>query len=141
MVSHDRALIDRLVDKLIILDHGRAEVHLGNYSHYRWKRAEEAAPEASNKAEDVLKIRRGKKPVRGKEEQKVLRKRRNQLEELERDIAEVEELVNGIEARFTEIDPSDYETARQLKEEYDGLKRDLGDMYAEWERLAEEMTE
>ena len=141
MVSHDRALIDRLVSKLIILDHGRTEVHLGNYSHYRWKRAEEAPSAEPSKAEDVLKIRRGKKPVRGKEEQKVQRKRRNQLEDLERDIAEVEELINAIEGRFTEIDPSDYETARQLKEEYDGLKKDLSEMYAEWERLAGEMTE
>src|SRR5690606_33650677 len=33
MVSHDRELIDGLVDKLIVIENGRATVHLGNYSH------------------------------------------------------------------------------------------------------------
>jgi len=32
LISHDRVLIDRLVDKLIVLDGGRAAAHLGNYT-------------------------------------------------------------------------------------------------------------
>jgi ATP-binding cassette subfamily F protein 3 len=138
LVSHDRALIDRMVTKLVILDHGRAEVHLGNYSHYRWKRAETAAETASKSTDDVLKIRRGKKPARDKASQQAQRKRRNQLEDLESDIAEIEELVATIEGKFSTLDPANFAAAQELKAEYDGLKQDLSDMYAEWESLAGE---
>ncbi len=142
MVSHDRALIDRLVTKLIVLEGGRAAVHLGNYSDYRWKRAESAAVEAERAStEDVLKIRRGTKPASDKATQKDRRKRRNRLEDIERDIAEIEEMVASIEGRFPSLDPADFGTAQELKTEYDGLKADLGEMYAEWERLAEGLAE
>jgi ATP-binding cassette subfamily F protein 3 len=141
MVSHDRALIDRLATKLIILEHGHTQVHLGNYSHYRWKRAEAVSAEERKSTDEVLKIRRGKKPARDKATQKERRKQRNQLEDLERDIAEIEEMVAGIEGRFPALDPADFEAGRQLTAEYDGLKKDLGEMYQEWERLAAELAE
>lgn len=140
MVSHDRTLIDKLVEKLIIIEHGRATVHLGNYSHYRWKLADQLSEAKTKTTEDVLKIRRDKKPPRTKETQKIQRKRRNQLEDLERDIAQVEELISSIEARFSALSPTDFETSRRLTEEYEGLKRDLTEMYAEWERQAEELS-
>lgn len=141
MVSHDRALIDRLATKLIILEHGRTQVHLGNYSHYRWKRAETVSAEERKSTDEVLRIRRGKKPARDKATQKERRKQRNQLEDLERDIAEIEEMITEIEGRFPTLDPADFEAGRQLTAEYDGLKKDLGEMYQEWERLAGELAE
>ena len=141
LVSHDRALIDRMVTKLVILEHGHTETHLGNYSHYRWKRAD-SAPQAGGKSTDaVLKIRRTKKTARDKASQQARRKRRNRLEDLERDIAEVEELIDTIEGRFAALDPADFAATQELKAEYDGLKQDLSDMYEEWERLAEETFE
>ncbi|NUM54229.1 MAG: ABC-F family ATP-binding cassette domain-containing protein [Candidatus Hydrogenedentes bacterium] len=140
MVSHDRTLIDKLVEKLIIIERGRATVHLGNYTHYRWKVADVAMEAAPKSTADVLKIRRDKKAPKSKEEQKVQRKRRNQLEGLERDIAEMEEMIAQIEGKFASVDSSDFEKTRQLGEEYEGLKKDLGEMYAEWERQAEELS-
>ncbi len=141
MVSHDRALIDRLVTKLVILEHGHTHVHLGNYTHYKWKRAEAAPVEERRSTDDVLKIRRGKKPPRDKAAQKERRKQRNQLEDLERDIAEIEEMITAIEGRFPALDPADFQALQDLTAEYEGLKKDLGDMYQEWERLAGELAE
>ncbi|MBX7256549.1 MAG: ABC-F family ATP-binding cassette domain-containing protein [Candidatus Hydrogenedentes bacterium] len=140
IVSHDRQLIDRLVDKLVIIEHGTASVHLGNYTHYRWKVGEAAAEASSKSTEDVLRIRRNKIQPPRKVEEKARRKQQKQLEEIERDISSLEEMIAALEQRFTEIDPSDYQTAQQLKSEYDGLKSDLSEMYVEWERIAEETT-
>lgn len=140
MVSHDRTLIDKLVEKLIIIERGRATVHLGNYSHYRWKSAEAEAEAAPKSTADVLKIRRDKKTPRTKIEQRDKRKRRNQLEDLERDIAEMEEMIAQLEGQFASVGPSDFERTRQLSEEYEGLKNDLSEMYAEWERQADELS-
>lgn len=48
----------------------------------------------------------------------------------------MEALVAGFDAKFAKVDPSDYVKARALKDEYDGLKKDLKAMYGEWEELA-----
>jgi len=133
LVTHDRELVDRLVDKLIIIENGTATVHLGNYSRYRWKLGEQAQEEAARAAE-ALKIRK-KKPSRDKTEEKEARKQRKQFEELEERIESVEEMIEQMEVQFTQLDPGNYEAAQTLKEEYDGLKQDLTAMYAEWEEL------
>ncbi len=145
VVSHDRALVDRLVDRLIIVEKGTARVHWGNYSHYKWKHAEEVAAaeqaQAEKTAADVLKIRRDQpKGKAGKVERERSRsKQRKQLEETERHIEEMEELVAEYEAKFAAVDPADFPKMQQLTSEYDGLKKDLEALYAEWEALAEEM--
>ncbi len=136
MASHDRALIDRLVDKLIIVEDGAATIHLGNYSHYRWKTTEEAEPEEKS-TEEVLKIRRAsdtreEKKARERDE----RKQQRQIEQLERDIEALEELIDTREAQFAELPPTDYARAQELKAEYDGLKGDLKALYEAWEELA-----
>ncbi len=37
---------------------------------------------------------------------------------------------------ITALDPTDYAKAQALREEYDGTKQDLQELYAEWEELA-----
>jgi len=146
MVSHDRALIDRLVDKLIIIQDGKTEVHLGNYSHYRWKLGAQSQADAEEKrAEEVLKIRRQKeKPAKemDREEKKAWereqRKRQRKVEQLEVDIESMESVVNGFDARFAQVEPNDFEALQKLTEEYEGYKADLKALYEAWEDLAQE---
>ena len=151
IVSHDRLLIDRLVDRLVVVEKGEATVHLGNYSHYRWKCREAAQaaaepkgtpePQGAKSAAEVLRIRE-KKPPRSKsefrEQEKEAKKKRKHIEELEQNIESVEQMIQELEARFPTLDPADYATANSLTEEYECLKEDLKHMYAEWEQLAGE---
>ena len=139
LASHDRALIDRLADKLIIIERGAATVHLGNYSHYRWLRNEEEAEPQDKSTEEVLRIRRTheareKKKARERED----RKHRRQIEQLESDIESLEQLVDGYDEKFAQTDPADYQALQQLTEEYEGFKADLQELYAAWEELVEE---
>ena len=154
VVSHDRELIDKLVDKLIVVERGEATLHLGNYAEYALKLeqrrtgAEPIISKAQRETDEVLRIRRDT-PVRDEKaersaqrtaqrnEEKEARKKRKQLEELEKNIESMEHLIEEMESRFTQIDPADFETARSLKDEYDSMKADLKDMYVEWETLAE----
>jgi len=148
MVSHDRALIDRLADKLIVVQNGTAEVHLGNYSHYRWKTGAQAqkAREEEKRAEEVLRIRRqGSKPAkemdreRKKAWEREQRKRQRRIEQLEQDIEAMEEVVNGYESRFAEVDAGDFAALQKLTDEYEGYKADLRALYEEWELLAQDV--
>jgi len=142
-VSHDRALIDRLVDKLVIVDDGHATVHLGNYSHYRWKDTPDQGEQENSLTSDALRIRKKKtrRAVRRKTDEKATRKRGKRMESLEDQIQQVESLVGDCEERFTKADPKNHEQLVELKEEYEGLKNDLGEMYQEWEELSEDTTQ
>lgn len=138
LASHDRALIDRLVDKLIVIENGTGSVHLGNYSHYRWLRQEQEEEISGEKnTEDVLRIRRNRQDRQQKKERdREERKQRRQLEQVEDDIESMEALLGTYDEKFASVDPADYQAAQRLKEEYDGLKQDLQELYAAWEELA-----
>lgn len=144
IVSHDRELIDRLVERLIIVDQGRAAFHLGNYTHYRQGESDAASgPVSADDAQEVLRIRSKRAKAKNKEaarqEQNRERRNRRRLSEVESDIAEMEELVNATEARFVDLDPSDYIALSELTEEYENLKADLRALYEAWEELAAEL--
>ncbi|MFP4502460.1 MAG: ABC-F family ATP-binding cassette domain-containing protein [Candidatus Hydrogenedentota bacterium] len=142
IASHDRALIDRLADKLVVIENGYATVHLGNYSTYHDNQAATPAP-AENPVVDTdpLRIRKPNKVrhQKNKEAQREARKRARHLAQVEEDIAVLEELIGAQETRFAALDPADYESLRSLTEEYEGLKRDLAALYEAWEGLAEEV--
>ena len=138
IVSHDRALLDRLVEKLIIISEGHAEVFLGSYSHYKWKH-DGHAPEKESDASEAMKIRRpDSKPVQktDRERNKDLSRKRKRFEELEHTIESVEEMLDGFDTRFAELDPSDYGPLSELTAEKEALRRDLEELYAEWEELS-----
>ena len=52
----------------------------------------------------------------------------------------MEELLAGFDARFAALDPTDFNQAQALKEEYDGLKADLKALYTAWEETAAQVT-
>ncbi len=137
MVSHDRALLDRLVEKLIIISDGHAEVFLGSYSHYKWKH-DGHAPKQDSNAADTMKIRT---PVKAdkqndRERNKDLSRKRKRFQELEHTIENIEEMLDGFDARFAELDPSEYGPLSELTAEKEALQRDLEELYAEWEELS-----
>ncbi len=140
LVTHDRALIDRLVNKLVIIENGAATVHLGNYSDYRWKQQEAGVSEPAKGSADTMKIRAASSPrkrAKDRQRENLERKRQRDLDELEEDIAALEETLADMQLGFADLNPDDYERVRSLQEEYEGAQRDLKEMYDEWERLAD----
>lgn len=140
MISHDRMLIDRLVDSLIIVGNGTAEFFLGNYSHYKWKHEGRGIAAEQIEARDALKIRRdaqAEPQKKGKNDERERRKRAKRLEEVESAIAELEEILDGFDAKFAALDPSNPAPWAALAEEKQGFQADLEELYAEWEELSE----
>ncbi len=136
VVSHDRALVDRLVDKLVIISNGQGSVHLGNYSHYRWKQGAAAVQEKSPRT--AMKIRTENPPLAKPTGSKEDRKRRKRIDGLESNIAEMEALADSIELQLREADPRNYTELSKLMNELDGVRNDLKGLYEEWEELAGE---
>ncbi len=140
LVSHDRALIDRLVDKLVVIQNGACEVHLGNYSHYRWKQGTPAETKAAN-TDAVLKIRRdGPAKKDQKSHDRAQRQWRRKVEAVERDIEAKEAALQDRGARFAEVAPTDYVRLQELQAEHDALQAELRALYSTWETLSEEKS-
>lgn len=141
MVSHDRHLIDKLATKLVVISNGVASVHLGNYSDYRDKNKIIDEPELSDP--DALRIRKQEKSrgKRDREDKKKRSRQKRKLDNLEAKIADVEELLDAFENRFSQVDPSDYEALAQLTSEKEDLAGDLAELYEDWERLSVNLQE
>lgn len=136
MVSHDRALVDKLADRLIVVEDGQATVHLGDYSDYR-RTLENAIPQQQTNAPKPQNDRRAAQ----KKQERIKRTNRRSLEAIERDIETAETRADELEQLFSTTDPADFQRLGPLREEYDGLKQEIAHLYDQWETLAKKVLD
>ena len=140
VVSHDREFLDGMVDKVYEFRDGGVREYLGGIYYFLEKRKLESLQELERKAVEVSAVERetstGKLSYEQKKEQeKLLRKLRKAVEEIERELAGVEEQIAAFDARFAEaaeFNADDYKTYDDLKKRYDHLMH-------EWEKASYEV--
>ena len=140
VVSHDREFLDGMVDKVYEFRDGGVREYLGGIYYFLEKRKLESLQELERKAVEVSAVERetstGKFSYEQKKEQeKLLRKLRKAVEEIERELAGVEEQIAAYDARFaeaTEFNADDYKAYDDLKKRYDHLMH-------EWEKASYEV--
>ncbi|HPG26531.1 MAG TPA: ABC-F family ATP-binding cassette domain-containing protein, partial [Myxococcota bacterium] len=166
-VSHDRDFINALATRIVDVDHGRLDDHLGNYDAYLARRAAAAAgvsevlprsPEPVAGGQGA----RGASPVAGgttgaptvdrprldKQDRQRERERRKdrdrvarRIEKLEGQIAEEEERKESLSWKLG--DPEVYRDAERLlalQAEQSTLEGEIETLYREWERLSDELA-
>ncbi len=57
LIAHDREFLDRIVDRIVNLEHGRARAYRGNYSAFEEQRAAELAEQTAHFARQQREIR------------------------------------------------------------------------------------
>lgn len=140
MVSHDRYLLDRTVEKLLVFDgEGGVELFLGNYTRYAEKLA---AREAAERRADEVRKQRERDEVKRKSakeadaraaDRKAKAKRKFSYEELEAKIMETEELIESIHAEMSgEEAYRDPNRMKELGERLDSTKKELAELEDEW---------
>ena len=140
VVSHDRMLIDRIAERLVIVEKGNAHLFQGNFSEYRqWKRENPVGPEKRGEeaASDNKKKNLEKRELKKAQERETRREQR-QLEQLEADIARLETDVSEAQKHFAALDPSNYEQGKKLTDQYESLRKELEGLYEQWAHLADE---
>lgn len=147
VVSHDREFLDGLVSKVYEFRDGIVKEHLGGIQEFLTKRKMErlqelerkAAPVASSKAEGG--VSDGKQSyLEKKEMDKQLRKAESLVNQIEKQIEELEAEVERMDVMFSNpqehgIDPSDPELFRK----YNGVKKSIEEKMYEWEIAHEEL--
>lgn len=146
IVSHDRYFMDKVADTLFILeDNGEISGYVGKCSEYIDYReelrkekelAEKAEREAKQKvsSQSVSVQKEAVPPVPQK--RKMSFKEQREFEQIEAEIAELEEKKTQLEEQMAS---SDFATAQKAGEEYKAVSDKLEADYARWDELSELM--
>ncbi len=140
VVSHDREFLDGIVDKVYEFRDGGVREYLGGIYYFLEKRKLENLHEIERKTPVVTAVKQeqsqGKLSYEQKKEQeKLLRKLRKNVEQIETELADVEKQIAEYDARFataTEYNAEDYKAYDDLKGRYDHLMH-------EWEKASYEL--
>lgn len=148
IVSHDRAFLDPIVNKVLEIQPGSVRLFLGNVSYYLDKKKEEAElVQSAQKSRDTFKKVDAEESnaFLKKEKKRLEAERRNSLSKrmgpLKKKIAQVEAAIDGCETRLRTIEATMaevdfYEDPVQVKEnsiEYEKIKEELTELMFQWE--------
>ena len=154
VVSHDREFLDGMVDKVYEFRDGGVKEYLGGIYYFLEKRKLESLQEIERR-DPSPKSAAAKGPAKGaapdeaakavpsgkasyeqrKEQEKLLRKLRRNVETIEAGLAEIEKQIAAYDAKFaaaTEYNEADYRDYNDLKARYDHQKH-------EWEKASYEL--
>ena len=140
VVSHDREFLDGLVDRIYEFRDGGVREYLGDIWYFLEKRKVESLQDIERHdkpaAQKVVESNTGKLSYEQKKEQeKLLRKLRKNVEMIEEQLATIEKEIADFDAKFavaTEYNADDYTKYNALKERYDQLMH-------EWEKASYEV--
>lgn len=151
IVSHDRAFLDPIVNKVLEIQPGRIKTYLGNVSYFLDKKKEEA--EAALGVEKKVIQKEAKPELSRKEAKRQEAERRNQFNKRIRPIKQkldkVETDIEKNELRKAEIEEmmakSDfYDDAEQVKTtslEYESIKNEITNLMFKWEEYSNQIEE
>ncbi len=153
IVSHDRAFLDPLVNKVAEFSHGGVRTFSGNVSDYLYKKRQEGEkqgrPSVQSKDENgepgtILsgKERRRAEAERREELSKKLRPYKEELKKVEAEIARLEKRKKEIEGLMS--DPEFYkdgEGTKNVSIEYKEVQSKLEEKYFRWGKLTEEIEQ
>ena len=143
VISHDRYFLNKVPDKILVLENQEIKEYFGNYDYYMEKKAmEKAAKEFENQTEDSstktqLKVQRKKDKEKEKEERK-----------LKKQLTDTENRIHAIEQEITDLDHelckeevySNPEKSMEITDLKSALNNELGDLLELWEKLLEEVN-
>ena len=133
-VSHDRYFINRIADRVLVMEPDGVTEYLGNYDDYLEKLAQKNAPEeelAPQKTKTAL--REEKK--REKAAIEAARREKVRIANLETQITDLEEQMTKLEIEMS--DPEAYQDnarAQSMNKRYNDLQKKIADLYEEWEQ-------
>lgn len=138
-VSHDRYFLDKVAEKLLVLDgSGCVTHHTGNYSEYM------------EKYEGIKEEKSDEKKASSKKDERSLdkedKKKNRQLKfsyKEQKEFEEIDGIIEGVENQIAQIDKdiessgSDYAALQKLLAEKDELAKKLDSLYERWTYLNE----
>lgn len=140
IVSHDRYFINRIADKIIVLNPNGTETIQGNYDDYLAWVERTAVAEAPQEKSVPQPMKKGKEDYLNKKKlRSELARLRTAVSRCEADIAELESETEQIKADIA-VSGSDYERLQELTTRLEECETTLLLKMEEWESLSGELT-
>jgi ATP-binding cassette subfamily F protein 3 len=155
-VSHDRTFINALATRVVEVEHGHLEEHLGNYDDYLERKEREAGNSPVRSVENRSAARGSTQQthleadseltpkqvrIQERERRKTRDKAARRIEKLEAEITELETSKEAINWKLSKPEVyQDAERSRALQMEQSHLTNQIEALYEEWERLTEELA-
>lgn len=136
-VSHDRYFINRFATRVWSIEDGALVDFKGTYGEYRAYLERQAQLEQIRRA-TAANAGHSKRNLSSGSPARQRKNTERKLREAEKNIAEAEECIRAIEAEM-ENNPNDHELLTKLYNEETAEKERLDALYAQWERLSEEL--
>ena len=134
IVTHDRYLINKLADKVYVLDQNGAALYHGNYDFYLEKRQaqQEQEEEKAEPKVNLYKLR--------KEREAEVRKKKSALARLEQEIEENDSALHELEQKLEDPEiAADYQAVTETSEQLAALREQAEQLLADWSSLSEEL--
>ncbi len=160
VISHDRFFLDQVCNKLLVLEDGRIDVEVGNYSDWRRRlnarHRAAAEKEAVNKAAEARRAAEAARaapaaskpaaPAGGKDDFERDKARKAERARKERRLKSLEDEIAALEARTGELRATlaadhggNWQSLHALVEEERELSQKLEKRLEEWEKLGAEL--
>ncbi len=133
IISHDRYFINKLADRVLVLQKDGVKEYLGNYDYYleRTKDEQEQTKQTATKKEKPQNDYFLKKQQASEE-----RKRQTKISRAEAEIERLDAAIEAAQALLaTEEVASDYEKLLAISEQLETLRKEQEEQYAIWEAL------
>ena len=133
-VSHDRYFINRIADRVLVMEPDGVTEYLGNYDDYLEKLAQKNAPEEEMAPQKTKTALREEKK-REKAAIEAARREKARIANLETQITDLEEQMTKLEIEMS--DPEAYQDnarAQSMNKRYNDLQKKIADLYEEWEQ-------
>lgn len=134
-ISHDRYFLNRVADRILVLDADGITSYLGNYDYY----LEKSKPDEPIVQNVVNKTEEQRQKKRDRASRKLEKELQQERVDTERRIKESEEKLTALDQELA--DPAVYENRERLAilvQERQKLEEKLQSLYARWIELAEE---
>src|SRR5450432_29295 len=142
VVSHDRYFLDRICNRLLVIEGTSLEAHLGNYSDWKRRRAAPAeAPRVPAPPPPVPPSASSAERGAGKERERARRQLARRVETLEADVSKIETELAAVRADLAGDHAGDWQKLHALADRERELDALLARRMAEWETAGAELLD
>lgn len=136
VVSHDRYFINKIIDHIYELEDNNLTKYYGNYDYYKQKKDELTNNKEVKNKQIRDKNKKDNYYYKQKERERKERKRKRKKEKLEKEIEDKEQEITDLEDKMTEPENlEDFKKLDALKKEHKKIKKELENLYTEWEKV------
>lgn len=137
-ISHDRYFLNKVADKILVLDENGVTEYLGNYDYYIEKKRQLSEMNKEENTETKTKTQLKEEKRKEKEQREIERRSKNKIKKLEDDIEQTEKKIAGLDMMLCQEEIySNPEKSKEVNLEKSELENKLSSLYEKWEQIME----